>query len=98
MLYAKHIYHVYAIRTPKRETIQKSLHSQEIYTGIHYPYPVHLLPAYTDLGYSNGTFPHSELAATQVLSLPMYPELLPQQIQVVCDSLSQANKNASLYE
>jgi dTDP-4-amino-4,6-dideoxygalactose transaminase len=73
--FARHVYHIYAIRTPKREALQAALQRQGIQTGIHYPYPVHLLPAYSDLGYKRGQFPHSEKAAQEVLSLPMYPEL-----------------------
>jgi dTDP-4-amino-4,6-dideoxygalactose transaminase len=55
----------------------------EIQTGIHYPIPVHLLPAFADLGYSPGQFPHAEQAANEVLSLPMFPELTAEQCEVV---------------
>jgi len=71
----RHVYHIYAIRTDHRAAFQDELNKRGIQTGIHYPYPVHLLPAYEDLGYREGQFPHSEKAANQVLSLPMYPEL-----------------------
>ena len=57
-----------------RSEWQDALQAQGIQTGIHYPIPVHLLPAYADLGYSAGQFPHSERAANEVLSLPMFPE------------------------
>jgi dTDP-4-amino-4,6-dideoxygalactose transaminase len=73
--YARHVYHVYAIRTEDRATLQRTLQSNGIGTGIHYPVPVHLQPAYEDAAYGPGDFPHSERAANQVLSLPMYPEL-----------------------
>lgn len=75
MSYARHVYHVYAIRTQQRSEWQQALQAKGIQTGIHYPIPVHLLPAYADLGYSAGDFPHSEQAANEVLSLPMYAEL-----------------------
>jgi dTDP-4-amino-4,6-dideoxygalactose transaminase len=75
MPYARHVYHVYAIRTARRETLQPALAAAGIQTGIHYPVPVHLQPAYADLGYHPGDFPHSERAAEVVLSPPMYPEL-----------------------
>ena len=75
MTYARHVYHVYAIRTAERERMQQHLQEAGIHTGIHYPKPVHLLPAYSDLGYREGQFPHSERAARETLSLPMYPEL-----------------------
>jgi len=73
--YARHVYHVYAVRTPDRATLQRTLQSNGIGTGIHYPVPVHLQPAYEDSAYGPGDFPHSERAANEVLSLPMYPEL-----------------------
>ena len=71
----RHVYHIYAIRTANRERLQAALQARGIHTGIHYPFPVHLLPAYADLGYKAGQFPHSERAAAEVLSLPMFPEL-----------------------
>jgi dTDP-4-amino-4,6-dideoxygalactose transaminase len=83
MTYARHVYHVYAVRTGQRAKLQQALQAQEIQNGIHYPFPVHLLPAYRDLGYKQGNFPHSEQAANEVLSLPMFAELTEDQIQVV---------------
>lgn len=73
--YARHVYHIYAVRTKNRQAWQEALLAQGIQTGIHYPTPVHLLPAFADLGYKAGQFPHSEQAASEVLSLPMFPEL-----------------------
>jgi len=75
MHYNRHVYHIYAVRTLNRDIVQQDLHAKGIQTGIHYPTPVHLLKAYEDLGHKKGDFPHSERAATEVLSLPMYPEL-----------------------
>jgi dTDP-4-amino-4,6-dideoxygalactose transaminase len=75
MAHNRHVYHIYAIRTSRRQEVQASLLADGVQTGIHYPIPVHLLPAYADLGYKAGQFPHSERAANEVLSLPMYPEL-----------------------
>jgi dTDP-4-amino-4,6-dideoxygalactose transaminase len=75
MPYSYHVYHVYAVRSHQRDALQQKLNEQEIQTGIHYPIPVHLQPAYADLEYKPGDFPYAELAANQVLSLPMYPEL-----------------------
>ena len=75
MSYARHVYHIYAIRTAQRQVWQDALQAQGIHTGIHYPIPVHLLPAFADLGHRAGQFPHSERAANEVLSLPMFPEL-----------------------
>jgi dTDP-4-amino-4,6-dideoxygalactose transaminase/acetyltransferase-like isoleucine patch superfamily enzyme len=95
MPWARHVYHVYAIRTPSRDVLQQWLQSQGIQTGIHYPIPVHLQPAYADLGYSAGTFPHSERAAMEVLSLPMYPELAPLDIAAVVQSVHAVVDQAS---
>ena len=79
----RHVYHVYAIRTKQRQAWQDALQAQGIQTGIHYPFPVHLLPAYSNLGYKAGAFPHAERAADEVLSLPMFAELTPQQCETV---------------
>jgi dTDP-4-amino-4,6-dideoxygalactose transaminase/acetyltransferase-like isoleucine patch superfamily enzyme len=70
-----HVYHVYAVRVRHREAVRDALARRSIHTGIHYPVPVHLQPAYADLGYGVGAFPHTEAAAAAVLSLPLYPEL-----------------------
>ncbi len=83
MPYAKHVYHVYAVRAEDRAGLQAMLGDRKIGTNIHYPYPVHLLPAHTDLGHRKGEFPHAEKAALQTLSLPMFPELTEQQIKTV---------------
>ena len=87
--YARHVYHVYALRAADRDKLQAGLLEQGIQTGIHYPTPVHLLPAYANLGYSTGSFPQAERAAREVLSLPMYPELSEMQVQQVIDALRQ---------
>jgi dTDP-4-amino-4,6-dideoxygalactose transaminase len=96
MPYARHVYHIYAVRTTQRETLQQALQSEGIQTGIHYPFPVHLLPAYSDLGYEAGSFPHSEQAAAQVLSLPMYAELSHGQIQTVSQAVNSAIQEVSI--
>ncbi|MFO1128764.1 MAG: DegT/DnrJ/EryC1/StrS family aminotransferase [Rhodospirillales bacterium] len=83
MPYARHVYHVYAIRTADRLAWQEALQERGIQTGIHYPIPIHLLPAYADLGYQRGQFPRAEKAAAEVLSLPMFPELTAAQCETV---------------
>ena len=85
--YARHVYHVYAVRTLEREAIMGSLGEQGIQTGIHYPVPVHLQPAYADSAYQRGSFPVAEQAADEVLSLPMYPELTEDHLQAVARAL-----------
>jgi dTDP-4-amino-4,6-dideoxygalactose transaminase len=87
MPYARHVYHVYAIRTQRRQSWQDALQQRGVSTGIHYPIPIHLLPAFADLGYVEGQFPHSEHAATEVLSLPMFPELTAAQSAEVGDAV-----------
>jgi dTDP-4-amino-4,6-dideoxygalactose transaminase len=90
--YARHVYHVYAIRTANRQAWQSALQEKGIQTGIHYPFPIHLLPAYSDLGYRHGQFPHAEKAATEVLSLPMFPELT----QAQCEAVAAAVRDLAL--
>jgi len=79
MSYSRHVYHVYAIRTAERAVVQAALKDAGVETGIHYPTPVHLQPAYAFLGYGAGDFPHAEAAGREVLSLPMFPELSQEQ-------------------
>jgi dTDP-4-amino-4,6-dideoxygalactose transaminase len=90
MPYAEHVYHVYAIRTADRAALQRSLDELGVQTGIHYPTPVHLQPAYADLGYRAGEFPEAEAAAREVLSLPLYPELSDGQQDQVAGALRAA--------
>lgn len=75
LAYNRHVYHIYAIRVGERSALQQFLSERGIATGLHYPFPIHLLPAYADLGYEQRDFPEAEQAAQEVLSLPMYPEL-----------------------
>jgi dTDP-4-amino-4,6-dideoxygalactose transaminase len=96
MSYARHVYHIYAIRTEERAKWQETLQAQGIQTGIHYPVPVHLLPAYADLGYEAGQFPHSERAANQVLSLPMFPEMTAVQADTVTRAVLQLASRAPI--
>ncbi len=83
----RHVYHVYAVRTPARERIHAALQAQGIHTGIHYPIPVHLQPAHSDLGYTKGDFPVSEQLAREVISLPIFPELTDAQVAEVCSAV-----------
>jgi dTDP-4-amino-4,6-dideoxygalactose transaminase len=81
--YAKHIYHIYAIRVQNRDVLMKALAEQGISCGIHYPVPVHLTEAYRSLGLKKGSFPVAESCAKELLSLPMFPELSKEQIEQV---------------
>jgi dTDP-4-amino-4,6-dideoxygalactose transaminase len=84
----RHVYHVYAVLAPHRRELMEWLGGQGVQTGIHYPYPVHLLPAYADLGYTAGQFPVSEEIAARELSLPMFPELTSGQIDKVAEAVT----------
>lgn len=84
----RHVYHIYAIRIADRDGWRERLASEGIQTGVHYPIPVHLQPAYRDLGYQAGDFPVSEAAAAEVLSLPIFPELTAEQLARVAASLA----------
>ena len=88
--YARHVYHVYAIRTQNRDGLQALLQDRGIQTGIHYPIPVHMQKAYSELGFAEGDLPISEKAAKEQLSLPMFPELTEAQIEAVCTAIRQA--------
>lgn len=82
--------HVYAIRHPRRDALQKALQLKDIQTGIHYPVPVHRQPAYARPDYPEGSLPITEQAARELLSLPMYPELTAEQVATVAEALCAA--------
>jgi dTDP-4-amino-4,6-dideoxygalactose transaminase len=88
--YARHVYHIYAIRVANRDEVIKCLTDQGIGTGIHYPVPVHLQEAYQDLGYTRGMFPIAERCADEFVSLPMYPELTHSQVEQVIQGVKEA--------
>ncbi|MFC1979981.1 DegT/DnrJ/EryC1/StrS family aminotransferase [Chloroflexota bacterium] len=73
--YAKHIYHLYVVRSKNREKLQLHLSREGIVTLIHFPIPIHLQKAYASLQYRRGDFPVAEESANEVLSLPVYPEM-----------------------
>lgn len=81
--YAKHVYHIYALRVPDRDALIGSLAGKDIHCGIHYPVPVHLQDAYRSLGLGKGSFPVAETCASEFVSLPMFPELSGEQIEHV---------------
>lgn len=87
-----HIYHLYIIRVSEacplnRDDLLKALETQGIHTGIHYPIPCHLQPAYQHLGYQTGDFPQAEKLSDQILSLPLYPGLTSEQIEQVVKAI-----------
>ncbi len=89
----RHVYHVYTVRSKERDRLQKALADEGVQSGVHYPVPVHLQPAYADLGYGPGAFPEAEAAARQVLSLPLYPELSLQDLSQVADAVKKVVGN-----
>lgn len=84
------VWHLYVIRVDGRDSLSEALGAAGIGVGIHYPTPVHLTPAYSGLGYAQGSFPVAESAAEQMLSLPMYPHLQAAQQDAVVDALRTA--------
>ena len=87
--YSKSVYHLYVVRTPFRDELQKHLSEAGVATGIHYPIPIHLQQAYKSMEWKKGDFPESEVAAEQILSLPMFAGLTADQQQRVADVISQ---------
>ena len=79
----RHVYHVYAVRLQRRDEWRARLHEMGVQTGVHYPVPVHLQPAYRNLGYQEGDFPVAEEIAREVLSLPLFPEMTDAQVEEV---------------
>jgi dTDP-4-amino-4,6-dideoxygalactose transaminase len=85
----EHVFHQYTIRIERRNALQQFLSERKIGSTVYYPHPLHLQPLYASLGYKLGDLPHSERAAQEVLSLPMYPELRKEQIARVVESIAE---------
>jgi dTDP-4-amino-4,6-dideoxygalactose transaminase len=83
----EHVYHLYVVRSADRDRLREALRESGIAAGIHYPVPVHLQPAFRDRGMTPSPLPHSEQAAAQILSLPLYPELTDDQLQTVVSAI-----------
>jgi len=84
---AESVWHLYVIRTERRDALKEHLVSKGINASIHYPIPIHLQPAYQDLGYKRGDFPVTEAYADRILSLPMYAELSDRQIEFISQTV-----------
>jgi dTDP-4-amino-4,6-dideoxygalactose transaminase len=87
--WAKAVYHLYVIRVQRREGLQAYLAEEGISTGLHYPVPIHLQKAYANKGFKRGDFPITEKAATEILSLPMFPGLTAEQIEYTVEKIKQ---------
>ncbi len=85
--YASHVYHIFMIRTARRDVLQDYLKKNGVGTLIHYPVPPHLQKAYSELGFRTGAYPLSEIIAKTGLSLPLYPGLKNEEIDYVCATI-----------
>ena len=85
-----HSYHQYTIRSARRDDVRKSLEEAGIASAIYYPVPLHLQPCFSDLGYSEGDFPVAEKACREVLSLPIFPGMTGEEIELVCAAVNGA--------
>lgn len=81
----RHAYHLYVVQISenRRDAVAAALAADGIQTGVHYPIPIHLQPAYAGLGLKRGAFPRTEAAAASILSLPMFPEITRDQVRIV---------------
>lgn len=84
---SKHVYHIYTVCTKNRDFLMQYLLENDIFTGIHYPVPIHTQKAYQCLHYETGSFPVAEKIAEQIVSLPMFPEITEQQINHVANTV-----------
>ncbi len=85
---AQSVYHLYVIRSPQRDALVERLNERGVGAGVHYPISIPQQKAYASLRYKLGDFPHAEKACSEVLSLPMFPEITEKQIEYVCDTLA----------
>lgn len=90
---ASHVFHLFVIRTPQRDALQKYLDENGVKTVIHYPIPPHLQEAYRSSGYNPGSFPIAEELAQTSLSLPLYPGLKDEEVDYVSDLILKFYKN-----
>ncbi len=90
---AEPVWHLFVIETPGRDELQAFLGEREIQSGLHYPIPLHLQPAYARLGLGKGAFPKAEKSAAELLTLPMFPDLTDEQIDWVAESVREWASN-----
>jgi dTDP-4-amino-4,6-dideoxygalactose transaminase len=83
----KHVFHLYVVRVQDRENLQSKLATDGVSTGIHYPTPLHLETAFAYAGYGAGDFPVAEKVAKEILSLPIFPYITQEEIEVTINAL-----------
>jgi len=91
-LSSRHVYHLFVIKSSNRDSLINTLKENSVSSGIHYPIPLHLQPAYKNLGYIEGNFPVSEQASKRIVSLPIWPEMKKEMISTVCDIIKNHRK------
>jgi dTDP-4-amino-4,6-dideoxygalactose transaminase len=89
----KHVWHLFVLQHPQRDSIRTKLESMRVHTGLHYPVPLHLQEAYASLGHKPGDFPVAEKIANQCISLPLFAEMTLQQQNAVIDALGECLSN-----
>ena len=94
--YARHVYHIYAIRVRERDEFMRSMAAQGIGCGVHYPVPLHQQEAYRSLGYQPESFPVATRCAGEFVSLPMFPELTSGQVEWVVGAAKEAVATAAM--
>jgi dTDP-4-amino-4,6-dideoxygalactose transaminase len=83
----KAVYHTFVIQAEQRDELKEHLAEKGIETAIHYPVPIHLHKTAASLGYKPGSFPVTERQASQILSLPVYPELRPMELEYIVQTI-----------
>ena len=84
-----HVFYVYVVRHPERDRILAELAERDIHVNVSYPWPIHIMRGYADLGYHDGDFPETEKAAKEIFSLPMYPSLSDEAVDQTCAALGE---------
>lgn len=85
--YVNPVYHLYIIRCKQRDELMKYLNEKGVQTGLHYPMPLHIQNAYKYRGYKNGDFPAAEKGCSEILSIPIFPEITDEQVNYICDTI-----------
>jgi dTDP-4-amino-4,6-dideoxygalactose transaminase len=92
MPYGEHVYHLYVVRSARRDELQAFLKERGIGTLVHYPVPIHLQPCFAHLGYRRGQFPRAEEAASRILSLPIFVGMTEEEAEHVARTIGELVK------